>query len=141
MTELSVKIAKGINNNSDAKLIRQNVFIYEQGFESEFDDVDETAVHCVIYDNGFPVATGRLFEQNKNAHIGRVAVQKPYRKKSIGKMVVNCLEEYAKKQGYEKCELSAQMRAKEFYEKIGYTAQGDVYMDEYCPHILMTKKL
>ena len=140
MAEYSVKIAKGIENNGDAKIIRQNVFISEQGFENEFDDTDKVAVHCVIYDGGFPVATGRVFEQDGSAHIGRIAVQKAYRGKKLGEMVVKALEDYAEKAGFKECALSAQTRVQGFYEKLGYTAHGDVYFDEYCPHILMTKQ-
>lgn len=35
--------------------------------------------------------------------------------------------------------LSAQLQAKGFYEKLGYLAYGDEYMDEHCPHIMMKK--
>lgn len=37
--------------------------------------------------------------------------------------------------------LSAQVRVRPFYEKLGYTASGDEYLDEYCPHIHMEKEL
>ncbi|MFR2561523.1 MAG: hypothetical protein ACLS8R_01505 [Anaeromassilibacillus sp.] len=26
-----------------------------------------------------------------------------------------------------------------FYETIGYHAKGEIYLDEYCPHVTMTK--
>ena len=35
--------------------------------------------------------------------------------------------------------LSAQVRAQGFYEAIGYHAKGETYLDEYCPHVTMTK--
>ena len=37
--------------------------------------------------------------------------------------------------------LAAQVRAKEFYEKQGYTAIGREFLEEYCPHIWMYKTL
>lgn len=43
--------------------------------------------------------------------------------------------------GGTKITLSAQKRVKLFYEKNGYTAQGDEYLDEFCPHIHMSKIL
>ena len=38
-------------------------------------------------------------------------------------------------------EQESQVRAKNFYEKIGYVEYGEVYFDEYCEHIKMKKIL
>ncbi len=57
-------------------LIRQQVFVEEQGFVNEFDDIDHEAYHAVIYTGGYPIATGRLFDENGEAHIGRICVRK-----------------------------------------------------------------
>ena len=43
-------LSKGLTNSPDARVIRQSVFVEEQGFEYEFDDIDETALHLVLYD-------------------------------------------------------------------------------------------
>ena len=44
--------------------------------------------------------------------------------------------------GYKEVGLSAQNESTAiFYEKLGYRAYGDVYKDEYCPHIAMKKTL
>ena len=37
-------LSKGLNNSPDARAIRQSVFVEEQGFEYEFDDIDEIAL-------------------------------------------------------------------------------------------------
>ena len=34
----------------EAKEIRLEVFVKEQGFEEEFDDIDKTAAHIVLFD-------------------------------------------------------------------------------------------
>ena len=49
MDNYTIKIAKGLANNADARLIRQQVFVEEQGFVNEFDDIDAKAYHAVIY--------------------------------------------------------------------------------------------
>ena len=49
MDNYTIKIAKGLANNADARLIRQQVFVEEQGFVNEFDDIDHEAYHAVIY--------------------------------------------------------------------------------------------
>lgn len=45
----------------DAKQIRTEVFVAEQGFETEFDDTDSKARHIVGYDGEKPVAVCRYF--------------------------------------------------------------------------------
>ena len=88
-------LSKGLNNSPDARAIRQSVFVEEQGFEYEFDDIDETALHLVLYDeNDNPCATGRLFFDGC-MKIGRIAVMKEYRGQSLGSEVIAILEEKA----------------------------------------------
>ena len=57
-------LSKGLNNSPDARAIRQSVFVEEQGFEYEFDDIDEIALHLVLYDeNDNPCATGDVYKR------------------------------------------------------------------------------
>ena len=44
----------------EAKELRLEVFVKEQGFEEEFDDIDETAAHIVLFDGARPVGVCRL---------------------------------------------------------------------------------
>ncbi|MDE6746358.1 MAG: GNAT family N-acetyltransferase [Oscillospiraceae bacterium] len=126
----------------EARLIRTEVFMEEQGFKNEFDDDDSRCIHAVIFSEGKPAATGRLFPpENGVCAIGRLAVRKSFRGKNLGAETVMLLEEKARELGAEKIALSAQCRVREFYEKLGYTASGEVYSDEFCPHIHMEKLL
>ena len=54
MDNYTIKIAKGLANNADARLIRQQVFVEEQGFVNEFDDIDHEAYHCLLYTSPSP---------------------------------------------------------------------------------------
>ena len=47
---IEIKLSK--NLTEDAKYIRTEVFVNEQGFSAEFDDTDNTALHCVLYSDG-----------------------------------------------------------------------------------------
>lgn len=126
----------------DAKLIRQLVFVEEQGFKNEFDEIDEQAHHLVIYKNNEPIAVGRMYQENKDTMIlGRIATLKEYRGQHIGSLIVKCLETKAKELGYLVTKLSAQQRAQGFYETLGYQVVGDIYYDEWCPHVTMMKNL
>lgn len=41
---------------NEAKIIRKAVFVNEQGFKNEFDEIDENATHIVVYQKEKPVA-------------------------------------------------------------------------------------
>ena len=138
---MDFKLYKGMP--SESAQIRQTVFIDEQGFENEFDDIDNIATHIVIFEDKKAIATCRVFFDNPhNAYmIGRIAVIKEFRGKHIGEMLMNIAHDIVKEMGGDSIMLSAQVRASEFYKKQGYTMAGDEYDDEGVPHILMVKKL
>ena len=128
----------------DAKRIRIDVFVDEQGFNEEFDTIDGYAYHFVAYDKaGAPVGTCRIFKEDENGtfFLGRMAVTKDARKLGVGRTVLSCAEVKAKELGAELLLLHSQCRAKEFYEKCGYTAFGEIELDEGCPHIWMKKDI
>ena len=127
----------------EAKQIREEVFMEEQGFQIEFDDIDGKATHLVLFDGERPVATCRFFPLDEEGFysIGRVAVPKEYRGKHLGKETMLAAEECIRKQGGTAVKLSGQLQAAVFYEKLGYTRYGDVYPDEGCPHIALKKTL
>ena len=126
------------------KKIREEVFIKEQGFQNEFDDLDNKAYHLLLFIDKEPVATGRMYQKadEKSTYIlGRIAVLKAYRNSQLGKKVLSILEEKAKDMGGSKIMLSAQMQAQGFYEKYGYKISGEIFYDEGCPHIPMEKSI
>lgn len=126
----------------NAKFIRICVFVDEQGFKEEFDDIDNYAKHIVLYNNKKPAAVGRFYtDDGKTYHIGRIAVMKEYRNCGYGKILMDIALNEITKIGGKRIELSAQMQAKEFYEKCGYQSVGKIYYDEHCPHILMKKDI
>ncbi len=128
---------------AEAKEIRERVFIIEQGFQKEYDQIDQTATHLVLYYHKEPVATCRIFsgEQEGTYILGRLAVEKPWRKKGIGSRMLEAAEEWVRKTGGSSLMLHSQLNAVEFYEKSHYTASGQVEYEEDCPHIWMKKDL
>ena len=128
----------------DCKNIRTKVFVEEQGFVDEFDEIDDNSFHCVIFENNTAVAVGRVFlydRENLIYKIGRIAVLKEHRKNHYGSKVVTSLQNKAIELGAKEIHISSQVRVKEFYKSLGYTEIGDVYSDEGCPHILMIKSI
>ncbi len=135
-----VKITDVLESGGSA--VRTQVFIEEQGFEQEYDEIDKTAQHIQVFDGDRVIGAGRLFPEEDGVwHIGRIAVLPEYRKMHIGALIMEALEQRARECGGRQTILSAQCRAAGFYEKCGYAQQGDIYLDEGCPHILMTKTL
>lgn len=125
----------------EAKMIREKVFVEEQGFENEFDDIDSTCLHLVIFQNHQPVGCARMFDDQGEMILGRIAVLKEYRHLHLGSYILQCLENKAKELKYTRVILSAQVRASHFYLKNDYEAYGEEYLDEYCPHIHMKKDI
>lgn len=135
-------LCRGLKNCPGAMDIRRRVFVEEQGFNDEFDDIDKNAYHVVIFVKERYAATGRLFkDKNGNAHIGRIAVLRDFRNRSLGSFIIAILEKKALELNLNNIELSAQIQAMDFYIKLGYSPVGEEYLDENCPHIKMVKKL
>lgn len=131
-------------HEADWHLIREEVFMKEQGFQNEFDDIDQIAVHLVLYHNDTPLGCGRIYPDAQDMqtwHLGRVCVLPQYRKDGMGKRLISALELEAKTRGAKQMILSAQLQAKPFYEKCGYEAYGDCYPDEHVLHQDMKKVL
>lgn len=126
----------------DAKNLRIEIFVEEQGFLEEFDEIDDYASHIVMYLDKKPVATGRIFiKEDKAYKIGRVAVKKEHRGQGLGTKVMQKLEEIAKDEKAEIIMLSSQYHAKKFYENCGYKVDGEPYLEDGAKHILMKKNI
>ena len=127
----------------EAKFIRQTVFVDEQGFETEFDELDKKATHIVIFHGVKAVATSRFYyDKNKQTFIaGRIAVVKSCRNLHLGAQLLAATEQAVREQGGRQLALAAQVRVRDFYTKQGYITFGTVFDDEGCPHIWMQKKL
>lgn len=132
---------KFIGLNDDTVKIRTAVFVEEQGFQQEFDETDKTCTHIVLYADKLPVAVCRYFKEGDNYHIGRVAILREYRGKHLGRKIMQIAADEIKNEGGHSIEVSAQVRVSDFYKKLGYNESGDIYLDEYCPHIRMVKEL
>ena len=127
------------HNFEDAKVVRQEVFMEEQGFCNEFDDIDERAIHTTIYVDGKLAGCTRTFynEDPTCIHVGRIALRKQYRQLGLGRKLVEASEAYY--QQPVTFVLDAQCRIKGFYERLGYHEIGTPFYDETVLHIRMVK--
>ena len=129
----------------DAKNLRYEVFTLEQGFkkEDDVDDIDRYADEIVIYEDGIPVATGRLFAEDEfTYHIGRLCVKNAYRGRGFGKLILQEAEAKARGKGGKRVRLGAQFDKAGYYEKLQYHKEtGELFDDAGYPHYMMVKDL
>ena len=125
--------------------LRTRVFVDEQGVapEVEQDGRDATAVHAVGRDaSGRLVATGRLLlRDDGTATIGRMAVDAAVRGQGHGAAVLAELHRQAAARGVTAIELHAQVGARAFYTRAGYTAAGEEYEEAGIAHVTMVRRL
>ena len=124
--------------------LRTRVFVEEQGVppEIEQDAADADAVHVLSRDDtGAVVATGRLLVRGSTAGIGRMAADASVRGQGHGTAVLEELHRQAVLRGVTAIELHAQVSARGFYERAGYTAVGEEYEEAGITHVTMRRPL
>ena len=127
----------------EAKKIRLEVFVKEQGFKEEFDSVDDTAAHIVLFDGKTPVGVCRVFKDSGtcNTIIGLYALKNELHAKVLGTRIIEAAEKYAAGTGISAIRIHSQERAAGFYRALGYRDTGESDLDEGCLHIWMEKLL
>jgi predicted GNAT family N-acyltransferase len=131
--------------------LRMLVFVEEQRVpvDEELDIDDVTATHFLVracksaFDEpGLIVATARLVDKgNGIGKIGRVAVVPGYRRKGLGAGLMQFIERYARVHHFRCLVLEAQCYAIPFYEKLGYIAEGAIFLDANIEHRNMSMAL
>lgn len=126
---------------SELRHIRTSVFIQEQQVpeELEWDGLDADCRHVLARSaQDEAIGTARLLA---DGHIGRMAVMAPWRGKGVGTALLAKLLEMAQHEGLHMVKLAAQIQAIPFYERLGFVADGDVFMDAGIPHRNMARQL
>jgi predicted GNAT family N-acyltransferase len=123
--------------------IRRIVFIEEQHVpeEIEMDADDAHAFHAVALDGNRPVGCGRMVAHDGYVKIGRMAVLRERRGEGIGRSILAFLMQHAKRQGFSRAVLHAQLTAEGFYLKNGYIPEGEVFEEAGITHRRMVSEL
>ena len=127
--------------------IRRKVFVDGQAvpIEIEFDGLDTDAEHFLAFGDGDepPVALGtaRMRIVDGAAKAERIAVLEEARGSGVGRALVESIEFHARQEGLRSVRLDAQVQAAGFYKKLGYLAEGEVFIEAGIDHRLMTKRL
>lgn len=140
-----VKIAElSSKEYQDALFVRKTVFVKEQQIplEIEVDQNEKAAFHLVLYnDQKQPIGAGRYRIMDGLAKAERISVLASERGNGAGAKIMKALEEHAAKQGLKQVKLSAQAHAITFYEKLGYHAISEEYLEQNIPHKMMKKDI
>ena len=121
--------------------LRLRVFTDEQNvpIELEEDEADADALHAVARNaQGIAIATARLLP---DGHIGRLAVAREARRQGLGGQLMQILMEQARQRDTREILIHAQTHAEAFYQRLGFTAQGDPFLEAGIPHRLMRRAL
>jgi predicted GNAT family N-acyltransferase len=131
--------------------IRMQVFVEEQAVppEEELDAYDVVATHFLVRTSALPrespasiVGTARLLDKGENTgKVGRVAVLREHRGRGAGTALMQAVEQEARAQGLTRLVLDAQVSAIPFYARLGYTVEGELFLDAGIEHRRMWRVL
>lgn len=125
----------------ECERVRLMVFVAEQKVprDMEIDEDDPKALHFVARDHERMVTgCARLLESGQ---IGRLAVLRPFRRRGIGKALLEAVLAAAKARGMTAVWMHAQTHAEPFYEKFGFQPEGGRFMEAGIEHVMMRKQL
>jgi predicted GNAT family N-acyltransferase len=136
--------------------LRHEVFVIGQDVpeELERDELDAAADHAVAYVDGVLVGTGRLVDgrideqgrlepqtRGQVGTIGRMAVAAAGRGTGTGRALLDLLVARAAERRLPAVELHAQLHARGFYERAGFTPFGEVYLEAGIEHLGMRREI
>jgi len=118
--------------------IRQKVFVIEQEVDEreEYDEFEPTSIHYLVFVNEEPVGTARWRITENGIKLERFAVLKESRNAKAGRTVLlKVLEDVIPLE--KKIYLNAQVTAMKFYEREGFVAEGEMFMECNIKHFRM----
>lgn len=126
-----------------ARSVRRQVFIEEQGVPEaeEWDTADAAAVHFALRSDGTVMGTARLIEEDGGWwRVGRVAVLPAARGRGGGRRLMETAVAFARARGARGIVLDAQVPVIPFYERLGFVAEGEPFMEAGIPHRRMSRQ-
>ena len=128
----------------DALQLRHAVFVVEQNCRvPDLDNKDQYCHHLLIYRNQQLEGYARLLPAGINfpeMSIGRIVATARSRGTGLGKLIVNeAVRNLYRIHGKAPIRIAAQSYARAFYEKLGFSPDGDDFDYDGIDHVLMVK--
>lgn len=116
--------------------LRDLVFVVGQGItaEPEVDGRDPQCHHAALWDGRRPVATARLFMEEAPVIVGRVAVHPELQRGGIGTRLMEAVQAALAGRA---AALHAQAHLEDWYRRLGWEREGEVFMEADIPHVHM----
>lgn len=121
--------------------LRVQVFTVEQDVayqDLDGKDLEPGALQLWQQDGARVVSTLRVLERGQDRIIGRVATDADYRGRGLsGQLIRRALELC---DGHA-IDISAQAHLQQWYERFGFVAHGDGYLEDGIPHVAMRRQV
>lgn len=133
------------NELHDILQLRNEVFVVEQDcVYQDIDNKDLESIHLLMYLKDALIGYMRIVPKGltfEEISIGRVCIKQSARKQGLAeKGMILCIE-YIKNQLNETTiRISAQEYLLDFYQKLGFKAISQTYLEDGLPHIEMLKE-
>jgi predicted GNAT family N-acyltransferase len=128
-----------------ALALRERVFCGEQGVsrEDELDGRDEEALHLVALEppDERVIGTLRLLLDEDIAKVGRVAVERAWRRRGVAARMLALAIERASELGVREARLAAQTDAVALYRQAGFEVVSDEFVEAGIAHVWMSRPL
>ena len=120
----------------EVMVLRNDVFVVGQKIteEAEVDGLDPECHHALLYDGEELVGTARLFWADEPVKVGRVAVARGRQRGGLGTRLMLGVQEAL---GARRAKLHAQAYLEEWYARLGWERQGEVFDEAGIDHVVM----
>jgi ElaA protein len=142
-----VRWAQTLEEVRGAVAVREQVFCREQGvpLAEELDGLDKDALHVIALapDERAVIGTLRLLVagDGQSAKIGRVAVERDWRRRGIAASMLELALARARDLGCLRARLAAQLEAVGLYEQAGFAIESDEFQEAGIAHVWMGRAL
>ncbi len=119
--------------------IRKDVFVKEQNVEEseEFDEYDRVTRHFLAFLESEPCGTARIRTTTKGTKLERFAVLSAFRNQMVGKALLERTLRESLLLHPPLIYLHAQVQARGFYEKLGFSINGEPFIEAGIQHVQM----
>lgn len=141
--EIAIRWARDEHDIQGALALRERVFCGEQGVPvaEELDGRDDEALHLVAVacdEDAAPViGTLRLLVDGARGKIGRVAVERAWRRRGVAARMLELAVARARERGCAEVRLAAQLAAIDLYAQAGFTVDSDTFEEAGIAHVWM----
>lgn len=143
--QIPIRWATGPDDLRAAVAVREQVFCREQGVSrsDELDGLDDGALHllAITSDGRRAIGTLRLLVLGDEVKVGRVAVERDWRRRGVASRMIEEALAAARERGARRALLASQLDATGLYERAGFTVESGPFQSAGIAHVWMGLQL